>query len=382
MAYQRGTKGSYRLWAEQVGDDSYLWDNVLPYFEKSINFTPPSEFRLPNATPRYDLSTLGNGTGPLSVTYGAYAWPWTTWGKLALAAVGVPERQGFTSGELIGSSNQLLTIDATTFVRDSSETSFLRKLGLQNSNLVIYPSTLATRIRFDNMVNKTANGVDIDFGGGIYTLTANKEVILSAGVVQSPQLLMVSGIGPADILNTFGIPVVADRPGVGQNLQDHTLGGISFRVNIPTPAALSIAEYNDIAVDEYNSYPPHGPYASLSADLIGKQIKKSASCSLQFILQNHFGIFLTQTTTISIRETLQNLSRRSLQRHPQFSRFTSRRLARGRILLYLFLCRSYLDSPQCPWQPLLRHDQCRPRRPLLSRQHHPPITLHAHSTPY
>lgn len=270
---QRGTIGSYKQWADEVGDDSYLWKSLLPYFEKSINFTAPSEYRFPNATPQYDLSTLGDGSGPLQITYGAYAWAFGTWGKKALAAIGVPERKGFTSGGLFGSSNQLLSVDATQMTRDSSETSFLRKLGLQNPNLVVYPNTLAKRILFDN--NKNAVGISIDFGGRNYTLNATSEVIVSAGVFQSPQLLMVSGVGPQSTLESFGIPVIANRPGVGQNLWDHTLGGPSYHLNVETQEAFADIDFDAAATEEHNSYPPRGPYASISGDVLGKRSPQS-----------------------------------------------------------------------------------------------------------
>ena len=284
MAYHRGTIGSYKRWADEVGDSSYLWENILPYFEKSINFTGPSEYRFPNATPQYDLSTLGDGSGPLQITYGAYAWAFGTWGKKALAAIGIPERKGFTSGGLFGSSNQLLTVDATQMTRDSSETSFLRKLGLQNPNLVVYPNTLAKRILFDD--NKYAVGISIDFGGRNYTLNATREVIVSAGAFQSPQLLMVSGIGPQNTLDSFDIPVIANRPGVGQNLWDHTLGGPSYRLNVETSDDFAKTDFATVATQEYNSYPPRGPYASLIGDVLGKFSLISVLLHPRFLANN------------------------------------------------------------------------------------------------
>ena len=109
----------------------------------------------------------------------------------------------------------LETINATTQTRDSSETSFLRSQ-LDNYNLVVYQSTLGKRILFDD--SKTATGVVVDSEGLSYVLTATKEVILSAGTFQSPQLLMVSGVGPRSSLEKQDIPIVAERPGVGQNM--------------------------------------------------------------------------------------------------------------------------------------------------------------------
>ncbi|KAK2748180.1 hypothetical protein FQN57_001305 [Myotisia sp. PD_48] len=264
--YQRGTKGSYKLWADKVGDDSYTWDKVLPFFEKSITFTPPPDTRFRNATPMYDRSTLGNRSGPLHLTFPAYAWPFSTWGKKALAAVGIHERKGFTSGKLIGSSHQLFTIHPTEQTRDSAETSFLRRVGLNNPNLIVYPNTMATRILFDD--DKRATGILVDVGGYTYNLNASKEVIISAGAIQSPQLLMVSGVGPEATLKRCNISVIADRPGVGQNMTDHVLGGPSYRIALPSTDDFAKADFIAVATEQYNTYPSTGPYASHGGDLL------------------------------------------------------------------------------------------------------------------
>lgn len=216
MAYQRGTIGSYKQWADQVGDQSYTFENFLPYFEKSLNFTPPDmNKRAHNATPEYDLSTLGNGKGPLSVTFANYAQAFSSWAQKGLAEIGIGPINGFTSGKLLGSSYCLSTIEASTMTRESSETAFLEP-ALSNSNLYVFQSTLGKKIIFD--ADKRATGVQVDTEGKVYTLSANKEVVLSAGAFQSPQLLMVSGVGPKETLAKHNIPVIADRPGVGQNM--------------------------------------------------------------------------------------------------------------------------------------------------------------------
>lgn len=265
--YHRGPKGAYKKWADIVGDDSYRLENILPYSRKSINFTPPAATRFPNTTPKYDAGSLGDGQGPVQVTSGAYAWSFATWATKAYAAAGIPEIQGLTSGELIGHSFQLLTIDPIEQTRDSAETSFLRKLGLKNPNLVVYPTTLATHIVFNSA--KDAVGVIIDFGGRHYTLNASKEVIVSAGVIQS-QLLMVSGIRPEDTLKEHNIPVIANRPGVGQNLTDHSRGGATYRLNLVTGDGFANPDFVANATEGYNTYPIRGPYASVEGDILGK----------------------------------------------------------------------------------------------------------------
>lgn len=137
---------------------------------------------------------------------------------------------GLTSGKLFGFSYVLLTLDPTT--SSSSETSFLREAIQQTSNLYIYKSTLTKRVLFTNTV---ATGIEVDSGAGSYKIGVKKEVVVSAGVVstiktpidiirvdsyqfRSPQLLMVSGIGSKATLTQNNIAVLADRPGVGQNM--------------------------------------------------------------------------------------------------------------------------------------------------------------------
>ena len=261
MVYQRGTVGSYQKWADAVGDQSYAWKKFLPYFQKSVTFTPPdTSLRFANSTPQYDAEAAAGGNkGPLSVTFSHYAQAFGTWATNGFQQIGIPVIRGFLSGELIGQSVSTFTINATTMQRDSSETSFLAQ-GLKNPALKVHPLTLAKQILFD--ANKKATGVRVDTAGDSYVISASKEVILTAGTFNSPQLLMVSGVGPAATLQGLNIPVVADRPAVGQGMQDHLFYDIAYRVNGITLTALSNnpafaaqqAElYNDQAAGLYTS---------------------------------------------------------------------------------------------------------------------------------
>lgn len=215
------------MWADQVGDDSYNYENFLPYFQRSQNFTPPDSRRLANATPIYDTSVLGTN-GPLSIIFPNYAGAFGTWVERGLAAIGITSINGFQSGQLIGSSYALATINHDQNVRESSETAFLEPLlGEVDTNLIVFPLTMAKRIIFDS--DRRATGVEVDTDGMRYVLNATREVIVSAGSFQSPQLLMVSGVGPAESLNEHGIDVVSDLPGVGQGMEVRM---ILFEVNV------------------------------------------------------------------------------------------------------------------------------------------------------
>ena len=217
MGYLRSTKDAYRRWADMVGDQSYTFDQWLPFMKKSLDFTAWDQSkRAVNATPQYDLSSFGKGGGPLSVTFSNYAMAASSYVQRGLQQLGIPPIKGLTSGKLLGSSYVLATIQPSTQQRESSETAFL-KPGMSRSNLKVYQSTLGKKILFDS--KKRARSIVVSTGGQEYTLSVKKEIILSAGAFQSPQLLMVSGVGPKATLSKLNIPIVADRPGVGQNLQ-------------------------------------------------------------------------------------------------------------------------------------------------------------------
>ena len=174
--------------------------------------------RAANSTPHYDLSVV-KGAGPVQVTWPAYGQPLSSWAEPALKAIGIAPQNGFLSGILNGTSYAIGTIRKTEQIRESSETAFLQPaLNGKNPapNLIVFHNTMAKKITFD--ATKKATGVQVFTDGLTYNLLAKSEVILSAGAFQSPQMLMVSGIGPAATLKSLNIPVIADRPGVGQNL--------------------------------------------------------------------------------------------------------------------------------------------------------------------
>ncbi|CAK3788719.1 GMC oxidoreductase [Lecanosticta acicola] len=110
---------------------------------------------------------------------------------------------------------------------------------------------MAQKLRFNGT---TATGVDVVAKDLPFTLTAKKEVIVSCGAFQSPQLLMVSGIGPSDVLKNFSIPVIADKAGVGQDMWDNPIFGITYAVDVETSSAYTNSPARMArAVQQYNS---------------------------------------------------------------------------------------------------------------------------------
>ncbi|KAH8429679.1 uncharacterized protein LDX57_007351 [Aspergillus melleus] len=221
-----------QLWADLVNDQSYTFENTLRFFQRTVKFTPPDNRNRPaNASLQYNPDSFDKNGQPLHVSYPTHPGSFPSWMKLGLEAVGVNETRGFNSGWLLGSQYTPFTIRPSDQSRSSSESSFFESSLLQMwklRTLTIYKITIARRILFD--AHKRATGVEVKTLGLRYVLNADREVVVSAGAFQSPQLLMVSGVGPADTLKEHGIEIIADLPGVGQEMWDHVFFGPTYQV--------------------------------------------------------------------------------------------------------------------------------------------------------
>lgn len=247
-----------------VGDQSYTFKNFLPYFKRSAHFTSPNTtLRAPNASVAYDPSAYNNTlNGPLQVSYPVFADSFQTWARVAMQAVGLGSIGGSVSGKLIGSDLGATTINPKDETRSSSQTSYLDQAIAQTS-LKVYTHAFAKKINFSQ--NNTATSVTVDTAGKLYTISARKEIVLSAGTFQSPQLLMVSGVGPSDILEAYNISVISSLPGVGQNMQDQPFASTSFRVGFETSSKMvNDPAYAARAAEQYLSNRT-GPYTDASA---------------------------------------------------------------------------------------------------------------------
>jgi choline dehydrogenase len=239
MVHHRGSTASYQQWADTVDDQSYTLDNFTPYFKKAVTFTPPKGRSLTNITTNYDASDFSNSGGPVSVGYGQWVTVGATWLEKAFQALGIKETNGFNQGSLLGYHFSQSTIRASDQTRSSSVAYIHAVKGntKTSDNLKVFTHTQAKRITFDTSSGRPkATGVEVTalLGLANYKIGARKEVIVSAGTFQSPQLLMLSGIGPLDQLSEHGISQIVSAPGVGQNMWDHVLFGPSYSVKFPT----------------------------------------------------------------------------------------------------------------------------------------------------
>ncbi|MBI3525312.1 MAG: choline dehydrogenase [Betaproteobacteria bacterium] len=213
LIYVRGQAEDYEHWAA-LGNHGWGWDAVLPYFIKS-------ERQQRGSSPFHGTD------GPLAVSDLSETHPLCDAFIASAAQIGIPRNDDFNGARQDGAGYfQLNTLHGW---RCSSAVAFLDP-ARRRSNLTIATGALARRITFDG---QRAAGVEYFQGGQVKTALARAEVVVSAGSVNSPQLLQLSGIGPGTLLQKMGIPVVKELLGVGENLQDHYQVRNVFQCNRP-----------------------------------------------------------------------------------------------------------------------------------------------------
>ncbi|XP_063242451.1 glucose dehydrogenase [FAD, quinone]-like [Bacillus rossius redtenbacheri] len=212
--YTRGHKNLYNRW-EAEGNVGWGYDDLLPYFKKGESIQTS------------DVEKKYHGTeGPVSVGHFPYQ------PKLSKVIIEAAKERGLPHRDLTG-SNQTGVSVALVMVKDGLRASpprvYLRP-NKARGNLRVSMNSHVTKVLIDSKTN-TAHGVQfIDSKGVTKTALARKEVILSAGAIGSPQLLLLSGVGPAEDLKELGIDVKKDLP-VGKNLHNHVSVTVSFTIN-------------------------------------------------------------------------------------------------------------------------------------------------------
>lgn len=227
MMYVRGNPADYDGWAE-LGCTGWSWKSVFPYFIKSENCSEPSL-----------VSSGYHGTNGLQhVQYPRYVSPMRE--EFVKAGVEFGWRKSDYNGE-----RQSDTIDYVQYTIDGPSRASTSKEYLMpakdRKNLHIIQRAFATKVILEA---NTAKGIEYYRGGQIHTVYANKEVIVSAGSIDTPKLLMLSGIGPASELKKHNIKVVADLP-VGIGLQDHPLVPMLFKINKPSTINTKVWKTNE-----------------------------------------------------------------------------------------------------------------------------------------
>lgn len=223
LIFIRGQKEDYDGWRD-LGNPGWGWDDVLPYFKKAEGNDRLGE-------------PLHSKTGPLKASSIPKKHALVEAFIKAANALGVPTTEDFNN--LTQEGVGYFQLSTHKGLRCSAAVAYL-KPAKERSNLTILTNSQVSKVIFEN---KKAVGVEFIQQGSKKTIRSNKEVILSAGAIQSPQILQLSGVGPAKLLQELNIPVVHDLPGVGENLQDHLQFRLIYELNQPISTNIQLSSW-------------------------------------------------------------------------------------------------------------------------------------------
>ncbi len=241
MVYMRGNRGDYDHW-RQLGNEGWAYEDVLPYFKKS-------------ETNERIRDKFHGSTGPLAVSDQKSRSPLTQLYFEACAAAGMTRNDDVNGATQEGYGWFQATIGKTG--RCSTAVAFLHP-NRGRKNLEVVTHAQATRFLIEK---DRVTGVEYLRHGKLETAHAGGEIVLSGGAINSPQLLLLSGIGPADELKAAGIAAVHDLPGVGKNLHDHMYAICRFSIDKPIGVS-ALSEKEFAAAQEQYLREATGPLAT------------------------------------------------------------------------------------------------------------------------
>jgi choline dehydrogenase len=213
LLYVRGQHEDYDRW-RQRGNAGWGFDDVLPYFRKAEN-------------QQRGADKYHGADGPLPVSDWRHSDPLSEAFVVAAAQIGIPTNPDFNGASQEGAGFFQTTTQRGR--RASTAYSYLRP-AKSRSNLHVETSALAQRILFEG---RRARAVEYRQGDALRAARARREILVSGGAYNSPQLLQLSGVGPAELLKQHGIDIVLDAPGVGNDLQDHLQVRVVTRCSQP-----------------------------------------------------------------------------------------------------------------------------------------------------
>ncbi|OCL15252.1 GMC oxidoreductase [Glonium stellatum] len=300
MLFDRGSVSDYDAW-EELGNPGWGWYGLLPYFKKSVTFTPPSASIAAQYNYTYDISSA-YGDGPVHASFPPYQWPsqgvfWGGWADL-----GIQRQQEGANGSAYGVFWIPSSLDPVTQTRSYARTAHYDPIK-SRSNYHLLTGYTVTHVTF--AYGLTACGVSVQSRDSNTTtiIKARKEIILSAGAMGTPQILQRSGIGPKALLNKAGIKVKRNLPGVGQNFQDHPASQLTFYIVtknfFPNPDAfLANATFNSDSFAEYEKFKT-GPYTMSHVNAAGFIPLKSVNPDYELIIST----LKSQNATAYLPET-------------------------------------------------------------------------------
>jgi choline dehydrogenase len=217
MIYMRGQARDYDHWARLTGDASWRWEHCLPYFKKHEDYYKGAD----------DVHGAG---GEWRVERQRLRWDILDAFAQAAQQAGIPHSEDFNRGSNEGVG--YFQVNQKNGWRWNTAKAFLRPICYGRSNFEMWTNAHVKRLRIETLADGSRRCTDAEVWTGqeLVQVHAAAQVLLCAGSIGSPQLLQLSGIGPADLLQQHGIPLVHELPGVGANLQDHLQIRAVFKV--------------------------------------------------------------------------------------------------------------------------------------------------------
>ncbi|PLC49097.1 choline dehydrogenase [Pollutimonas subterranea] len=230
MIYMRGQARDYDHWAALSGDDAWSWKSCLHDFQAH-----ESHYRLdgvgPGAAGNDQFAKFHAAGGEWRVEKQRLRWDILEAFSKAAQQAGIPATDDFNQGDNEGVG--YFEVNQKNGWRWNAAKAFLRPVCMSRPNFTLWTLSQTDRLQLERLPDGRLKcvGLTVRRGGQVVAVKARKEVVLSAGSIGTPQLLQLSGIGPGELLQRHGIEVLADRPGVGANLQDHLQIRTVFKVH-------------------------------------------------------------------------------------------------------------------------------------------------------
>ncbi|KAF8831624.1 hypothetical protein HHX47_DHR1000622 [Lentinula edodes] len=243
MIWQHGSQRDYDSWAQLGISNGWDWDGILPYILKAETVTPSPVGALGYSGRVGTNNDFEGRSGPLPIQYNNFYSPLESPYAQALQALGVPFNPDPDAGNSTGLFNSAACVDVNTGNRTYSPVNYFLP-NQARTNLVVLQGAQVTKINLTPGSSAVATGVEFVVDGITYNANATTEVVLSAGTIQTPQLLELSGIGNPTILEQYGIPLIISNSDVGENYQDHTHVVSQFEVTDPTMPTTNLLNTN------------------------------------------------------------------------------------------------------------------------------------------
>ncbi|KAI6108025.1 hypothetical protein F5141DRAFT_1232534 [Pisolithus sp. B1] len=252
MMAHYGAPSDFDEYAEIVGDNSWCWENFKQYFLKFEKYFPSPQF------PNVDVSQRGS-SGPVSIGYSAYTWKGSEMFINACVNTGMSFNPDFNTSNGTLGVNKISRLHYLN-VRVSTEAAYLTPTVLARPNLKVVTEARVTKILFDTSTrNRNPRAIGAEFSS-----------FAQKGAVHTPQLLMLSGVGPGTHLTEHNVPVVVDHPGVGSNLYDH----VTFHMRLAEKMGISLGYLQ--ASDFHTKF-------KLWRDLLEYQLRGTGPLSSNFV---------------------------------------------------------------------------------------------------